>query len=965
MRQRKKWKLLTVATVSGLLITGLVAPTFAHAAPATNKTQSNPTSVLKSTIQNQNLVKDPNFTSFTNDKNVGWVYMSQVGMSNATNMPLIPNGNGYDIQNSVNDHLLGYTQHVDINGEDGVQVDNKPTSTATYVYVQQKVTNLIPGQTYHLTADYRLLSSDLVSPAGTPYKPNVLALIVDNAGDQQLVKQDELDNTDNEWRTYDYTFQAGGTEADLAFLSFARTADFAEQTKMTTQYKNVQLINADQTAPNAPTINDLTTESTSATGTAEPNSDVTLTVDGVVIGTGKADADGNYTIAITPQPANATVQATATDIAGNISDPASTVVASLNNSAIGGIVTDNATGNGLPNTRVELHDVDGNLLDSQQTDSNGHYNFTSLAAGNYYTKVIIPSEYEYITGNGYGSDGNSNYVQLDGENTITDYNITLGKKEQLSTVDWIYNKDTADNRVIADGDNISVYDNYTDVYNHHNLNFDLEDSDGNALDPRNYTITSSDTSVVKIVPGNNGTLLYAATIEGPGTSVITIKDKDGKTIRQYTINIHASVQDVKWNYNKDGVSRPVNTNGVLEIPNTYLNQYNTPHVDLQFYNSAGKLVQPKGYTVTFSDPSIATADQSDPNLIALVHNEKTGSTNVTIRDEQGNVVRSFTFTVTAPAVAATDISLSTTNINTTVNATGKINATVSPSNATNKTLSYTSADPSIITVDANGNWVAKKAGTTTIAVKTTDGSNITKTVNVTVTDPNAIASVKWNFNKDGVSRPVNTNGILEIPNTYLNQYNKPHVDLQFYNSANTLVQPKGYTVSFSDPTIARADQSDPNIIALVHNDKVGSTNVTIRDAQGNVVRSFTFTVTGKTIADRVKSADVELVNKRPNTGSTGTNAYIYPHAADVPAGVTYSIETYVTQTGRLFSNIIVGTTDGTYHQVLHNTTNPTATWQQTGNTIKVYATYQGVKYLVLQGPSTDYYSSQTTHVWKD
>ncbi|EUJ45548.1 Ig-like domain-containing protein [Listeria riparia] len=964
MKQQKKWRKLAIASMSGLLIAGLVAPTFAHAAPVTNKAQTNGANALKSTIQDKNLVQDPNFTSFTNDKDTGWVYMSQVGMGNATNMPLIPNGGGYDIQNSTNDHLLGYTEHVDINGEAGVQVDNKPTSTATYVYVQQKVTNLIPGQTYHLTADYRLLSSDLDNPAGSPYKPNVLALIVDNAGDQQLVKQDELDNTDNEWRTYDYTFQAGGTEAELAFLSFARTVDFAEQSKMTTQYKNVKLINADQLPPDVPTINDLTTESTSATGKAEPNSDITLTVNGEVIGTGKTDDDGNYTVAITPQPANAVVQATATDTAGNVSDPASTVVASLNNSAIGGTVTDDATGNGLPNTRVELHDVDGNLLDFQQTDSNGQYNFTGLASGNYYTKVIIPSDYEYVTGNGYGSDGNSNYIQLDGENKITDYNITLGKKEPLNTVDWIYNKDASNNRVIADGDNISVYDNYTDAYNNHNLNFDLKDSDGNALDPRNYTITSSNTSVAKIILGNNGALLYAATIEGPGTSVITIKDSKGNTIRQYTINIHASVQDVKWNYNKDGISRPVNTNGVLEIPNTYMNQYNTPHVDLQFYNSAGKLVQPKGYTVTFSDPSIATADQSDPNLIALVHNQKTGSTNVTIRDEQGNVVRSFTFTVTAPAVAATDINLSTTNINTTVNATGKINATVSPANATNKTLSYTPADPSIITVDANGNWTAKKAGTTTIAVKTTDGSNITKTVNVTVTDPNAIASVKWNFNKDGVSRPVNNNGILEIPNTYMNQYNKPHVDLQFYNSAGALVQPKGYTVSFSDPTIARADQSDPNLIALVHNDKAGSTNVTIRDAQGNVVRSFTFTVTGKSIADRLKSADVELVNNRPNAGSTGTNAYIYPHVADVPAGVTYSIETYNTKTGAFFSNIVVGTTDGTYHQVLHNTANPTAAWAQ-GMTIKVYATYQGVKYLVLEGPSSNYYSVQTTHVWKD
>ncbi|MBC1649621.1 hypothetical protein HCA00_14275 [Listeria booriae] len=719
--------------------------------------------------------------------------------------------------------------------------------------------------------------------------------------------------------------------------------------------------------------------------------------------------------------------------------------------------TQEATENGIAGATATLYSASGAVVDTTTTDANGLYKFENIAPNNYYVKVTPPTGYNVLANTAFGSDGVSGYIQVQSQQSITNLNASLvlqATPAEVSSAQWIYNKDGL-NRVVNNNDTITIANNYYDSYNNPNVNVQFFNKDGGVVNTTGYTATFSNPGLVTPIYTNSQLLAFVHS-EKTGSTLVTVRDANGNVVRTFTIvvtaadvkatdivlgatsikttvnatgKVSATVQpttatnktlaytsndtsiitvdangnwvakkagtttitvkttdgsnitktidvtvtdpnaitDVRWNFNKDGVSRPVNTNGILEIPNTYMNQYNTPHVDLQFYNSAGTLVQPKGYTVSFSDPTIAAADFTNPDLIALVHNEKTGSTNVTIRDAQGNVIRSFTFTVTAGAVSATDLTLGASSIAAKVGDTGKINATVSPTNATNKTLSYTPADTSIISVDANGNWTAKKAGTTTIAVKTTDGSNITKTVNVTVTDPNAIASVKWNFNKDGVSRPVNTNGILEIPNTYLNQYNKPHVDLQFYNSAGALVQPKGYTVSFSDPTIASADFTDPNLIALVHNEKAGSTNVTIRDAQGNVIRSFTFTVTAetKTIADRVKSADVELVNLRPNTGSTGTNAYIYPHSADVPAGVTYTIETYNTQTGLLFSNITVGTTDGTYHQVLHNSTNPTAAWGQSGLTIKVYATYQGVKYLVLQGPSTDYYSNQTTHVWKD
>ncbi|MEJ7162656.1 Ig-like domain-containing protein, partial [Staphylococcus epidermidis] len=85
----------------------------------------------------------------------------------------------------------------------------------------------------------------------------------------------------------------------------------------------------DITAPEVPTINPVTSEDTTITGHAEPNSTVTVTFPEGKTATGTTDADGNYTIDI---PTNEdlkggeTLPVTATDKDGNQSDQATTTV---------------------------------------------------------------------------------------------------------------------------------------------------------------------------------------------------------------------------------------------------------------------------------------------------------------------------------------------------------------------------------------------------------------------------------------------------------------------------------------------------------------------------------------------------------------------------------------------------------------------------------------------------------------
>ncbi|EUJ42727.1 SdrD B-like domain-containing protein [Listeria riparia] len=616
----------------------------------------------------------------------------------------------------------------------------------------------------------------------------------------------------------------------------------------------------------------------------------------------------------------------------------------------------------------------------------------------------------------------------------------------VADMKWTYNKDGS-TPVINDNGTINITNAYKDLNNYNNVNVQFYNQAGATLDTTGWTTTLSDPSLVSVT--NSGSLLAFTHTEKTGSTLVTVKDASGAVVRTFTLNITQSnaVTDVKWNFNKDGVSRPVNNNGVLEIPNTYMNQYNKPHVDLQFYNSTGTLVQPAGYTVSFSDPSIATADLTDPNLIALVHNDKAGSTNVTIRDMDGNIVRSFTFKVTSTDVAATDLTLATSNITANVNDTGKIDATVAPSNATNKTLSYTPADPSIITVDANGNWTAKKAGTTTIAVKTTDGSNITKTINVTVADPNAVASMKWIYQNGWAPDTNIANGDnITVSNTYKDGYGNNQIDVAMYNSAGTQLDQSQFTYTLSNPSLLSVRKATW-LTVFEHTDQTGSTLVTAKDAKGNTVRTFTINITGptnvlatdltlgasnitanvndtgkidatvapsnatnktlsytpadpsiitvdangnwtakkagtttiavkttdgsnitktinvtvnKSIADRVGSVDFELVLGRGTPSAN--NAYVYPHVADVPAGVTYRV---VTTFSGYDGTIQVGTSDGTYHQEIRSYES-TGAWGYSGTHVKLVANYQGVDYVVAEGDTGDFIKpAYSNHVFTD
>ncbi|MEB7858949.1 Ig-like domain-containing protein, partial [Staphylococcus xylosus] len=85
----------------------------------------------------------------------------------------------------------------------------------------------------------------------------------------------------------------------------------------------------DTTAPEAPTVNEVTSEDTSVSGTAEPGSTVTVTFPDGTTATGTADDQGNYTIEIPSKVdlnGGEPIRVVSEDKDGNVSSETTTTV---------------------------------------------------------------------------------------------------------------------------------------------------------------------------------------------------------------------------------------------------------------------------------------------------------------------------------------------------------------------------------------------------------------------------------------------------------------------------------------------------------------------------------------------------------------------------------------------------------------------------------------------------------------
>ncbi|MEK4418522.1 SdrD B-like domain-containing protein [Bacillus sp. FSL K6-0268] len=82
---------------------------------------------------------------------------------------------------------------------------------------------------------------------------------------------------------------------------------------------------------------------------------------------------------------------------------------------------------GINNIKMDLFTVNGSLIKSSTTDSQGKYSFGDVADGKYYAKVNVPQNYRFGGSVPYfGSDGLTKYITVT-QNNLKDLNVGLVK----------------------------------------------------------------------------------------------------------------------------------------------------------------------------------------------------------------------------------------------------------------------------------------------------------------------------------------------------------------------------------------------------------------------------------------------------------------------------------------------------------------------------------------------------------
>ena len=235
------------------------------------------------------------------------------------------------------------------------------------------------------------------------------------------------------------------------------------------------------------------------------------------------------------------------------------------------------------------------------------------------------------------------------------------------------------------------------------------------------TWSSSNTRVATV--DSNGKV----TAKQVGTATITVKTANGKT-----------------------ASCNVTVQAVQAVPTSVSLNKTSLTLDVSKSYTLAKTVSPSNavtsYTWSSSNTSVATVDGN-----GKVTAKKAGTATITVKTANGKTA-SCNVTVQAVQAVPTSVSLNKTSLTLDVSKSYTLAKTVSPSNAVTS-YTWSSSNTSVATVDGNGKVTAKKAGTATITVKTSNGKTATCKVTVNLPAPkitglaNTTGGIKISWNK--------------------------------------------------------------------------------------------------------------------------------------------------------------------------------------------------------------------------
>ncbi|HBP6464240.1 TPA: Ig-like domain repeat protein, partial [Pseudomonas aeruginosa] len=499
-------------------------------------------------------------------------------------------------------------------------------------------------------------------------------------------------------------------------------------------------VTVDAVAPATPIVDP--SNGTTLSGTAEPDSSVTLTDgNGNPIGQVTADGSGNWTFTpTTPLPNGTVVNATATDPSGNASAPASVTVDAVA-PATPVVNPSNGTtlsGTAEPGSTVTLTDGNGAPIGQVTADGSGNWSFTPSTALPNGTVVTATA----TDPSGNTSPGASTTVdsQAPAAPLVDPSNGTTisGSAEPGSTVTLTDGNGDPIGQVTADGSGNWSFTPITPMADGSVINASATDAAGNTSGQASVTVdgVAPATPTVNLSNGSNLT----GTAE-PG-STVTLTDGNGNPIAEVTADGSGN-----WTYTP---STPI-ANGTV--------------VNVVAQDAAGN--NSPGASVTVDSQAPAAPVINPSNGITISGSAEPGST-VTLTDGNGNSIAqvtadgsgSWTFTPSTPLANGTVVNATATDptgntsapASTTVDSVAPAAPVVNPSNGAE--ISGT-AEPgaSVTLTDGNGNpigqVIADGSGNWSFTPTTplADGT----VVNATATDAAGNTSGQASVTVDGVA----------------------------------------------------------------------------------------------------------------------------------------------------------------------------------------------------------------------
>ncbi|MCU5746297.1 Ig-like domain-containing protein [Staphylococcus sp. SQ8-PEA] len=442
---------------------------------------------------------------------------------------------------------------------------------------------------------------------------------------------------------------------------------------------------ADKTAPEPPSVDQVTSKSDKISGQAEAHSTVTIHFPGGQVTTATADKDGNFEAGI---PAGLTLKggekitATATDRAGNTSDETTTKVSDKTAPdvpQVNNVTSDSTqvTGNAEPGSTVKVQ-FPGGKVQETTADQNG----------NYVVNILEDVKFkggEKVSVTATDQDGNESDVK---EVTVKDTtapdkptvdHITsnsteiTGQAEPNSTVTIHYpNGETAEGQADEEGNYSIQIPSRVNLKGGENISVTATDKDGNTSSSAETTVedkTAPDTPQVEGMTSQDHKVTGTAE---PG-SQITVTFPDGKKVTgqadrdgNYSVDVPS---DVNLKGGEEISVTSTDDNGNVSTPSkvTVVDTTAPSRPEINGVNSTDKQVSGQaepGSTVTVTFPGGVTATgtaDDDGNFTVKIPDNVTlngGETiSVTATDQAGNTSSEGSTTVadkTAPEAPTAD-----------------------------------------------------------------------------------------------------------------------------------------------------------------------------------------------------------------------------------------------------------------------------------------------------------------------